>query len=276
MIIHTLSIVTKTTTKTTQASWPVCIPYISKTLTVGFLMSERDSASRKRERQLRSWLRHERMTVRMELAAALHHSAFKSAGPRRTTLYEARRRSTPRRMRCSSSCTTRTPQGGGLPAWQSRRGHRNGFHSAPWSPCSRRSCPSRLSMFLCRRWLTSRWISSSSSTSVPEQVIDVPKISLYSAPQRTMLPEPQLAEQLVEVPLSVPSFDNWGFDWCQIPWRGDRQPRAVYKCWARTSSTPLVSRSLCSSSSTEWWRSVVAAVTTVTHSANCAVLGSAG
>ena len=33
------------------------------------------AARRRRERQLRSWLRHERMTVRMELAAALHHSA---------------------------------------------------------------------------------------------------------------------------------------------------------------------------------------------------------
>ena len=37
------------------------------------------SARRRRERRLRSWLRHERMTVRMELAAALHHSAFKGA-----------------------------------------------------------------------------------------------------------------------------------------------------------------------------------------------------
>ena len=34
-----------------------------------------EAASRRRERRLRSWLRHERMTVRMELAAALHHSA---------------------------------------------------------------------------------------------------------------------------------------------------------------------------------------------------------
>ena len=39
------------------------------------------SARRRRERRLRSWLRHERMTVRMELTAALHHSAFKGAGP---------------------------------------------------------------------------------------------------------------------------------------------------------------------------------------------------
>ena len=39
------------------------------------------SARRRRERRLRSWLRHERMTVRMELAAALHHSSFRGAGP---------------------------------------------------------------------------------------------------------------------------------------------------------------------------------------------------
>ena len=36
--------------------------------------------------------------------------------------------------------------------------------------------------------------------SVPEQVIDVPKISQDALPQRTVLWEPQLAEQLVEVP----------------------------------------------------------------------------
>ena len=57
--------------------------HISKTLTVGLLMAERDvgSARRRRERWLRSWLRHERMTERMELAAALHHSSFRGAAP---------------------------------------------------------------------------------------------------------------------------------------------------------------------------------------------------
>ena len=39
------------------------------------------AARRRRERRLRPWLRHERMTVRMELAAALHHSSFRGAGP---------------------------------------------------------------------------------------------------------------------------------------------------------------------------------------------------
>ena len=40
------------------------------------MSGERDAGSprRRRERRLRSWLRHERMTVAAELSAALHHS----------------------------------------------------------------------------------------------------------------------------------------------------------------------------------------------------------
>ena len=53
------------------------------------------SARRRRERQLRSFLRHERMTVRMELAAALHHSSFRGAGPEK---YDA-----PRSQRTANS-----------------------------------------------------------------------------------------------------------------------------------------------------------------------------
>ena len=43
---------------------------------VAMMSGERDagSAKRRRERRLRSWLRHERMTVAAELSAALHHS----------------------------------------------------------------------------------------------------------------------------------------------------------------------------------------------------------
>ena len=43
------------------------------------------AAKRRRERRLRSWLRHERMTVAMELASALHHEA-----PRGTDACELR------------------------------------------------------------------------------------------------------------------------------------------------------------------------------------------
>ena len=47
---------------------------LAKTLAVA--MSERDGAAkRRRERRLRSWAKHERQTVAMALAEALHHSA---------------------------------------------------------------------------------------------------------------------------------------------------------------------------------------------------------
>ena len=50
-----------------------------------------------------------------------------------------------------------------------------------------------------------------------------------------------------------------------------RQPRVVFKYWARTSSTPLVPCSLCSSSSsTECGTYLFAAGPAGTHSANCA------
>ena len=42
----------------------------------------------------------------------------------------------------------------------------------------------------------------------PELVIEVPKISLDVIPLRTLVPEPQLAEQLVEVPTIV-SFSSF-------------------------------------------------------------------
>ena len=42
-----------------------------------------------------------------------------------------RRRSTPGRIRCSSSCTTKTPQGGGHPVWVSRLCPKQGFSDTP-------------------------------------------------------------------------------------------------------------------------------------------------
>ena len=92
------------------------------------------SARRRRERRLRSFLRHERMTVAAwswpQPCTALRSEV---QGPRRTTLHGARRRSTPGRTRCSSSCSTKTPPGCGRPVWSSRRGHRSGFRGTPWS-----------------------------------------------------------------------------------------------------------------------------------------------
>ena len=54
------------------------------------LHGERDSgaAKRRRERRLRSWLKHERQTVRMALAEALHHSSGTTPSKRDTRVVE--------------------------------------------------------------------------------------------------------------------------------------------------------------------------------------------
>ena len=100
------------------------------------------SARRRRERRLHSFLRHERMTVRKELAAALHHSSFRGARPETNDALR---------------CLTKTPQGCGRPVWSSRGSHRSGFCSTPWStwPMCVPTC--RFSMLLCCRWGTNRW-----------------------------------------------------------------------------------------------------------------------
>ena len=106
------------------------------------------------------------------------------------------------------------------------------------------------------------------SPPVVEQVIDVPKIIQDSAPQRLKPPEPQqLVEQLVEVPLPASGFVGGTCLRCQWPGLvthlgshgtnllvvpghrphpvetpvGDhRQPRAVYKYWARVTVLSLL------------------------------------
>ena len=58
-------------------------------------------------------------------------------------------------------------------------------------------------------------------TAIPEQVIAVPKIPLDSIPHRAVF-EPQLAEQLVEVPTPVTHVgrslftDRHGHEWCRV------------------------------------------------------------
>ena len=97
---------------------------------------------------------------------------------------------------------------------------------------------------------------------VLEQVIEVPQITVDQAPQRSSLGDPQLVEQLVGVPVPRNVILERGTDiagntWCQVtePPRYEvegllvdeghtsrpvgsscgihRQPRAVYKYWAR-------------------------------------------
>ena len=97
---------------------------------------------------------------------------------------------------------------------------------------------------------------------VLEKVIEVPKITVDQAPRRSSLRDPQLVEQLVDVPVPrnvilARGTDIAGNTWCQVTehqgtkWRAywwmkgtrhvlwappvglHRQPRAGYKYWAR-------------------------------------------
>ena len=135
------------------------------------------AAMRRRERRLRSWLKHERQTVRMVLAETFHHSSAPFAsgweGTCSTTACGDRTRQgagrprTIRRgpewlgIRRSSVCVTRkTPCGvRGLPSWQSRRSRRSAFSSTPWSSLLRSLPCYRFSTILCRRRWYSWWTS---------------------------------------------------------------------------------------------------------------------
>ena len=120
---------------------------------------------RRRERLLRSWLKHERQSVRMVLAETFHHSSapfppkFKESGWEGTSLtppYGHRTRLRPGRprtarrvpewagKRCYSSCTTKTPQDGGHPVWVSSPAAHRGADDRVFRSCaharSRCSC----------------------------------------------------------------------------------------------------------------------------------------
>ena len=164
-------------------------------------------ARRRRERRLRSWCRHEQQSIRMALGAAAHHSAQQHAAPRsqRTgtragegEVFESRE--APRGQNTPSPGGAASTAVGGAAAGV-------GTAALPWTRLSMPCRGHRLSMFLCRRWSTNSFLTALDSF-VPEQVIEVPKISTLSRCPRTVLSVPQTAEQLVEVPtiISYPSL----------------------------------------------------------------------
>ena len=88
--------------------------------------------------------------------------------------------------------------------------HHRGHSGTPWTRSLTPFLGCRRSTVLCRLWWNSWWTCSSffdALIPVAEQVIDVPKIFIERIPPRTSLREPQLAEQLVEVPTIV-SFSS--------------------------------------------------------------------
>ena len=92
---------------------------------------------RLRQRRLRSWLRHERMTVAMALAEMTHHTAPRGskmarAGEEESEMqYTAKVRKTPPSQPVLFSLYEEEPGGGRPASLAEPPGHRNGFRSAP-------------------------------------------------------------------------------------------------------------------------------------------------
>ena len=142
--------------------------------------------ARRRQRRLRRWLRHERLSAATALAENNHHSA-----PRRPTMAKARGEESDEmnnatgqkshRFREQARCTPLwTTTGTSLPPgrhFSLRCGRRPGFSGTPrrTSSISCRTCT--FSMCLCRSWGTRWWNSCRRSTlRAPELVIEVPKV----------------------------------------------------------------------------------------------------
>ena len=123
------------------------------------------AAQRRRQRRLRSWLRHERMAVAVALAESTHHSSRGQTNARagvwgREMNCTATIQDPPTHpSRSSSSCRSKKSRTGSL-RWPGRR---SGICGAPCSRSSMQSLRCRFSAVLRRRWWNSCRTSYASS-----------------------------------------------------------------------------------------------------------------
>ena len=171
---------------------------------------------RRRERRLRSMLRHERMTVAMALAEVTHHSA-----PRRPTMARARGeesemnnafgQKTPPPRAASTMYCRMDDDGDVLAAWPTPPAE-----VRPLPGVQRHTAAHIEDIVPCVQildvpvpQLEDRVVDLLREIDAPalvEQVIAVPKISLDRVPQRSVCRRSRRAEQLVEVPTIVSYF----------------------------------------------------------------------
>ena len=163
---------TTTTTTTTTSCLTHACPFLCGVLSVMMASEQPGSgaARRRRQRRLRSWLRHERMTVAMALAESTHHSSRGQTIARagvwgREMNYTATIRDplsppplspppplTPTHThpsRSSAASTRKSPAGRGLTG-SSRSGRRRRFSGTPWSSLPTTLLGCRRLTFLCR------------------------------------------------------------------------------------------------------------------------------
>ena len=173
------------------------------------------AARRRRERRLRSWLKHERMTVAMALAEASHHTAPRGQRTARARGWvrdevhghvpEAPTPSEPGTRYFSLDDNDSVPElGGSRPDRLSgvrpqervpRRIVEQIVDSAPVLPLLHDPEPQLVDSVVEVRKILDNLLPD------VEQVIKVPKILPHTVPQRSSLQEPQTAEQLVAVPV---------------------------------------------------------------------------
>ena len=152
------------------------------------------AAKRRRERRLRSMLRHERQTVAMELAAALHHS--RDVGPGTHVGLRAQKTASSGGRRPG---VLKEPEPPNVVDRVQRHTVEQRIELTPLVQILDAPVPQKVEQLLevLRRL----------DIEVPAQVIEVPQISQDSIRERLVdcdLRHPQMAEQLMEVPTVLP------------------------------------------------------------------------
>ena len=167
---------------------------------------------RRRQRRLRQWPRHERLSVAMALAESTPRSPTgteegKGQGEEYEAQYTAkfRQHSSPKSPAHSTSRSTtttvcRSSCSPGLTA-SPRLGRRSGFSGAQWNRCgdSAPFLPS-LDVPVPLRGQQLVVVYKLLDVMGPEQVIEVPKIFVGDIPPRRLCREPQMVDQLVTAP----------------------------------------------------------------------------
>ena len=165
------------------------------------------SARRRKECGLRSFLRHERMTVRMEVAAAMHHS--RDVGPGKNDGLRAQKTVNSREDAVFFELFDEDTAGLVEPPGPQERAPRHTVKQmadvAPMVLILDALVPQMEDQFADNLNLEDEMLDVARLMDRPisEQVIEVPKFIIEDIPTRTTVPEPQMAEQLVEVPTVI-------------------------------------------------------------------------
>ena len=165
------------------------------------------AAMRRRQRRLRQFLRHERLSVAMALAEKLHHTSrglrFARAGEEGREEHDALRRQRPLPPQPELfQLYEEEPGGSRPPCLGEPRGPQERILPHTMELLADVVPVVQVLDFPVVLGGGDRVLEVLRKLDVPsvEQVIAVPKISMERVPQRSVLPVPQTAEQLVEVP----------------------------------------------------------------------------